>query len=159
MKKHFFPLLFILVIVACNKSGSNTEQPVEQSTDEWNALTGGKPFSAKLSGAAEVPGPGDASGRGTFEMSLNPGKRILAYKLAVSDIGKATAAHIHEGVAGVSGPVRLTLDAPVNGNILDTLSELDRTLIQSIMKNPQNYYVNVQSERFPKGAVRGQISK
>src|SRR5688572_17775666 len=37
------------------------------------AADGGRPFTATLTGAAEVPGPGDPDGSGTATLRFNPG--------------------------------------------------------------------------------------
>ena len=78
---------------------------------------GGITFSATLTGDAEVPGPGDPDGSGTATLRLNPGQGEICYELTVSNIAPATAAHIHEGPAGVAGPVVVPLD-PTNGRFV-----------------------------------------
>jgi hypothetical protein len=69
------------------------------------AADGGKPLGTTLSGAAEVPGPGDPDGSGTATLRIKPSKGQICYTLDVHDIAQATAAHIHVGDAGVAGPV------------------------------------------------------
>src|SRR5688572_3191903 len=61
----------------------------------------GRPISATLTGAAEVPGPGDPDGAGTATIRLNQGKKQVCYELSVSNIAAATLAHIHRGGATV----------------------------------------------------------
>ncbi len=119
---------------------------------------GGKPLTAQLTGAAEVPGPGDADGAGTFSVTLNPGQNQICYELAVSNIATATAAHIHTGAADVAGPVLVTLKTPSDGPVKECVT-LDRAKITLIMKKPGDYYVNVHNAEFPGGAVRGQLTK
>src|SRR5262245_10997057 len=68
-----------------------------------------------LTGAAEVPGPGDSDGSGTVKLTLNVGKGEVCYELTVANIQEATAAHIHEGAMGKAGPVKVGLDAPKTG--------------------------------------------
>ncbi|HYJ87297.1 MAG TPA: CHRD domain-containing protein [Pyrinomonadaceae bacterium] len=119
---------------------------------------GGRPLTAQLTGAAEVPGPGDADGAGTFSVTLNPGQNQICYELAVSNIATATAAHIHTGAADVAGPVLVTLKTPSDGPVKECV-ELDREKIKLIMQKPGDYYVNVHNAEFPAGAVRGQLTK
>ena len=119
---------------------------------------GGKPLTAQLTGAAEVPGPGDADGAGTFKATLNPGQNQICYELAVSNIATATAAHIHTGAADVAGPVLVTLKTPSDGPVKECV-ELDREKIKLIIQKPGDYYVNVHNAEFPGGAVRGQLTK
>ena len=113
---------------------------------------------AKLTGAAEAPGPGDTKGSGTVQVTLNPDKGEVCYDLTVADIQEATAAHIHEGAMGKDGPVKVALDAPKTGSAKGCKSA-DAAVVKAIMQNPANYYVNVHNAAFPKGAVRGQLSK
>ena len=77
---------------------------------------GGRRFNATLTGAAEVPGPGDADGAGKAILELNPGQNKLCYKLRATNIAAATMAHVHVGAAGASGPIAVTLVAPTDGS-------------------------------------------
>src|SRR5262249_26247428 len=70
----------------------------------------------KLTGAAEVPGPGDSKANGTAKLTLNPDKGEVCYELTVADLPDATAAHIHAGAVGKEGPVKVALDAPKTGS-------------------------------------------
>lgn len=119
---------------------------------------GGRPISISLTGAAEVPGPGDADGTGTFKATLNPGQNQICYELSVANIGTPTAAHIHVGAPDKAGAVVVTLKTPSEGTVKDCV-ELDRDKIKLIIQKPQDYYVNVHNTEFPDGAVRGQLSK
>ena len=119
---------------------------------------GGRPLSAELTGGAEVPKPGDLDGSGTANVRVNPGQECLSYDLDVKDIEPAKAAHIHEAPAGKAGPVVEELEAPTDGSSSGTNS-IDREEAKDIVKNPEEYYVNVHNEEFPGGALRGQLSK
>jgi len=79
------------------------------------AADGGRKLQTTLTGAAEVPGPGDPDGRGTAQITVNPGQKQVCYKINVSNIAPATAAHIHEAPATAAGPVVVTLGAPTSG--------------------------------------------
>ena len=119
---------------------------------------GGRPFTILMTGAAEVPGPGDPDGAGTATITLNPGKGEVCYELTVDKIATANAAHIHEGAVDKAGPPILTLAAPANGASKECAA-LAREKILDIIKNPGGYYVNVHNAEYPKGAVRGQFGK
>ena len=123
------------------------------------AADGGRPFSTAMTGAAEVPGPGDPDGSGTAVLRLNAGKQEVCFELVVSDIAPATAAHIHVGPAGVAGPVVVGLTPPTSGTSSGCVTGVDPELIKAIIQTPQNYYVNVHNAEYPAGAVRGQLSK
>jgi hypothetical protein len=118
----------------------------------------GRPLSAAMTGEEEVPMPGDVDGSGTARFWLNQGQERICFQLTVTDIGAPTSAHIHEGQAGVPGPVVVTLEPPTSGSSSGCVTA-DADLIQLIRRFPGNYYVNVHNEEFPGGAVRGQLVK
>lgn len=122
------------------------------------ADAGGRPLATTLTGAEEVPGPGDPDGTGTASIRLNPGQGEVCFELTVSGIAPATAAHIHVGAAGVAGPVVVGLSPPTSGTSSGCVSA-DPALIKAIIQNPEQYYVNVHNADYPAGAVRGQLSK
>ena len=113
---------------------------------------------AMLTGDAEVPGPGDPNGSGTVQVTLNPDKGEVCYELSVVNTREATAAHIHQGEKGEEGAVAVPLEAPKTG-AAKGCTKADVVVIEAIMQDPTDYYVNVHNAAFPKGAVRGQLSK
>ncbi|HEX6732150.1 MAG TPA: CHRD domain-containing protein [Pyrinomonadaceae bacterium] len=119
---------------------------------------GGRPLTTTLTGAAEVPGPGDTDGTGTAQITLNHGQGEVCYELTVDKIAAANAAHIHSGAVDKAGPPIANLTAPTNGSSKGCVS-LDKDKIKDIIQNPANYYVNVHNAEFPDGAVRGQLGK
>lgn len=116
----------------------------------------GRTLRTTLLGAEEVPGPGDPDGSGFAVITLNSGQGEVCWDVTVSNIAPATAAHIHSGIAGVAGPVVVTLSPPTDGSS-DGCVAADQALIKDIRKNPTNYYVNVHNAEFPAGALRGQL--
>jgi hypothetical protein len=122
---------------------------------------GGRPFTTTLTGAAEVPGPGDPDGSGTALLRLNPGLGQVCFELSVSGITlPATGAHIHVGTATEAGPVVVGLIPPDASGTSSGCVSAEADLIKAIMQNPENYYVNVHTvPLYAAGAVRGQLSK
>ena len=59
----------------------------------------GRPLGAELTGANEIPGPGDPDGTGTARLRLNQGRERICYRLTVAEIADPSAAHIHAGDA------------------------------------------------------------
>lgn len=118
------------------------------------ALAGGRPLTAELTGAAEVPGPGDPDGSGFAKVTLNQGLGEVCWDITFEGIGAPTAAHIHTGEAGVAGGVVVALSP---GS--DCTDGVDAEVIKAIRQNPSDYYVNVHNAEFPPGALRGQLSK
>jgi hypothetical protein len=117
---------------------------------------GGIPITVQMTGAAEVPGPGDPDGSGVASLTLNPGLGQICYSLTVENIDPATAAHIHRAPAGVAGPVVVPLAAPSAGTSSGCV-DAGGDLVREIRDNPAGFYVNVHNPAFSTGAVRGQL--
>lgn len=109
-------------------------------------------YSAILTGAAEVPGPGDPDGTGFAVVTVSG--TTLTYAVWVQGIGAPTGAHIHTGAAGVAGDVLVPLDVNQLGNGSTTVSQ---TVANQITANPAGFYVNVHNAEFTGGALRGQL--
>jgi hypothetical protein len=126
-----------------------------------NAFAGGRPLSATMTGAQEVPGPGDPDGSGIALIWLNQGQGTVCWFISVEDITlPATAAHIHTGAAGVSNPPIVNLGAPgADGTSAGCTGDVSAELIRDIRQNPEGYYVNVHTSDFGPGAVRGQLAR
>lgn len=122
------------------------------------AALAGTMLTASLSGANEVPGPGDLDGSGTADLNLIPKKERICYTLTVENIEPATMAHIHKGASTEAGPILKGLKAPTDGDSQGCV-RLARAKVMKIKNNPSGYYVNVHNGDFPNGAVRGQLSK
>jgi CHRD domain len=122
------------------------------------ALAAGTVLTATLSGAAEVPGPGDPNGAGGARLRTFPEEQKVCYSITVRNIGPATAAHIHQGGPTVAGPIIKELKAPRDGSSSGCVGMV-REKIRQINRNPAGFYVNVHNREFPNGAVRGQLSK
>jgi hypothetical protein len=105
-------------------------------------------------GSAETP-KGDPNGRGTAKFTLNTSTGKVCFRLTWSGIGKPVAAHIHKGKKGVAGPVVI----PTFGGTPKHTGcvKASKSLVRSIAKSPAAYYVNVHTQAFPGGAIRGQL--
>jgi len=75
-------------------------------------------FRAVLSGGDEVPAR-DTLARGVATFRLDAEGTELGFQLVVANIENVFAAHIHCGVAGVNGPIGVTLfmGAPAGGPV------------------------------------------
>lgn len=110
-----------------------------------------------LSGMAERP-HGDAHGTGSATVNLYPATHKVCYSLTVKGVmGKALAAHIHKGKAGVSGPVVVTLNTPGMNGRSTGCAKPSMMLFNAMMKSPSSFYVNVHTKEYAAGAVRGQL--
>jgi hypothetical protein len=143
-------VLFSLVLVAPALAAGPT-----------NDRSHGRVLWARLSGAQEVPGPGDPDGKGIAKITLLPGYGTICFRIRVRNITlPAAAAHIHSGERGVAGPVVVPLGAPdAEGKAKGCVTDVDPALIRAIWTDPRDFYVNVHTSDFPGGAVRGQLHR
>jgi hypothetical protein len=123
----------------------------------------GRPFATTLTGAAEVPGPGDADASGAALITLNQGQGEVCFDLSWAGIdGTVTAAHIHLAPVGIAGPIVVPLFTGAfsgTGSDSGCMSGVTEELIKAIRHDPASYYVSIHSTVFPAGAERGQLGK
>jgi hypothetical protein len=115
-------------------------------------------YKSAMTAGTEVPkpkAPATAKGLFTATVTENGSTRTIQWKLTFSGLsGKAVAAHIHRGKAGVSGGVLLALCGPCKTGQTgqakiskDAADALERGLA----------YVNVHTTKNAAGEVRGQV--
>jgi hypothetical protein len=122
-----------------------------QSGGAWTKL------SAKLSGSNEVGG-GDPNGSGTAAVKVRGTEICFDVKWSGFE---AIMSHIHKAPAGTNGDVVVpffTSESPLDTNSKSGCVTAKESLVEAIAANPSNYYVNVHSPEFPKGAARGQLA-
>jgi hypothetical protein len=110
-----------------------------------------------MTGIQAVPGPGDPDGNGTVEIRVVPTSGSVCWNLYARAIDPATAAHIHRGAAGSSGPPVLTLTTPDANGRSQGCATVDQNLARQMVLAAQDFYVNVHNETHPQGAIRGQL--
>lgn len=147
MKSARISVLFGLATTAFALTGCETV--VEKVAETYNAT---------LTGAAEVPGPGDPDGSGRAEVSIADRIDEFCYEIKdVAGIQPATMAHIHRGAVGVAGPPVVTLETPSDGHS-KACQKVDESIADEIEANPANFYINVHNAEYPNGAIRGQLA-
>lgn len=138
----------------------------------------GEEFLATLTGANEVPAlpaPTTATGTSVFAVVQDT---FLIYRVDVAGINSPTLAHIHDGAAGVAGPIVVDLYlGPTRGAAYSGPLGLAQLRVSQLTKLPSSYgatpqdrlnellarmragnlYVNVHSTTYPGGEIRGQI--
>jgi len=112
-------------------------------------------LSAHLGGA----GSPDTDGAGHATFKIDTAKNEVCYDVMVEKIGAATAAHVHKGAAGASGPPVVPMKAPDASGKSSGCATVGADVVKDILANPAGYYVNVHNAEFPGGAIRGQLSK
>lgn len=112
-------------------------------------------LSVKLVPRSEHPAPkGAGAATGLFTGTLNGS--TLTWRLSFSHLtGKATAAHIHLGKAGVSGPVAVPLCGPCAAGAHGT-AKLNAKTKAAVLSGTA--YVNVHTAKNPAGEIRGDFT-
>ena len=130
-----------------------------------------KSFHAKLTGDAEVPSI-KTKAKGEVKFKLKEDSKELVYELHVKHIENPTAAHIHRGVKGKSGPPLANLftgpkkEGKYSGELAEgTITAKDLTgdlmgkslddLVRLIKSG--EIYINVHTDANPDGEIRGQL--
>lgn len=124
-----------------------------------------KPAFASMLGANEIgkdgkKGAGDADGEGSFAISA--GGTSLCYAYTVKALDTPVGAHIHKAKAGKNGAIVLPLKPPDTGDPglqSECLQNQDAALVEDIIEHPTKYYVNVHTQAYPDGAIRGQLQQ
>jgi CHRD domain len=152
--------IIALAIVGCGGSSSNSSSTAaaSSSTAARSRVHRAAPshvYHVKLTGSAERP-PGAPSGIGDAVIALH-GSRELCWRFAhLRGFTGATQAHIHVGRVGESGNVFVALSTGPRLRHRGCVA-VAASAIKAIESNPHGYYVNIQSRRYPAGAVRAQL--
>ena len=138
MFKSLLPILALALIVSsCSKSSGTLY------------VTG------ELNSANQVP-TNSSYAIGLLSGTYDDDTNILKLKTTFSSVITPTAGHIHEGAAGVNGPVLFDLGINSGLSPFNFTSPALTTEQETALRNGE-LYVNLHSVNFPNGEIRGQI--
>jgi CHRD domain len=112
-----------------------------------------------------VTGDPDGSGKAEFTFDIEQG--TVCYEIEVEGIAAPVepgpgvgSAHIH---VLPTGGIAVNLQADFQPDMSDEFKasgcvEVDSALLQAIIENPEQYYVNIHNAEFPGGALAGLLS-
>ena len=170
LKRGFLVLMLAVGLAACDDDSPTSPADPNLAV-----------FTAQLSALNEVPlvTNSESGARGDvrieFRLNRDSGNNLTGatatfiVNLTGFPAGSTwTLAHIHEGVSGVAGGVRVdtglrtTTAIPlVNGGItgqrFDNIAVTDLRVLNGILDNPSGWYFNAHTVLNPPGAVRGQL--
>ncbi len=110
-------------------------------------------YTADLTAAAEVP-PNDSTATGTADVTVDTDAHTVSWVVTVEGLtGDATAAHIH-------GPASETETAAPVIDMSEAIMEGNGEITDEQLKELKagGYYVNVHTEQYPDGEIRGQLA-
>jgi hypothetical protein len=113
-------------------------------------------FFAVLKGSNETAS-GDRNGKGSASVTFD-GTR-LCWGITVANISRPVGAHIHKAPRGRDGSIVVEFEQPASGDpgASSGCTSVSASLARAIRRKPGGYYVNVHSDEFGAGAIRGQL--
>jgi hypothetical protein len=128
-------------------------------------------FSAALSGSANK-----SNSTGTAKFLVNENNSQISYWINVTGIKKINQAHVHNGTTGQDGDIVVSFlsnSKSAKGNATPPKIGFNGNITKGDLRGPMqgkdisdlitlmgngSAYVNIHTDKYPKGAIRGQIS-
>jgi hypothetical protein len=109
-------------------------------------------FKADMKGSSEVP-PTDSAATGSADVTLDTATKKLSWTVTSTGLsGEATAAHFHGPAApGASADPVVDISAAIAKGSAD-ISDQQLADLQA-----GKWYLNIHTEKFPNGEIRGQV--
>lgn len=145
MNKSFAFLALLSLTTFLGSCSKDKSTPVATST-----VTN---LTAVVNGAQQVPA-NSSMATGTFTGTYDNSNMQLAYTVTFQGL-TATSAHIHIGAPGATGAVAIpfaSLTSPITGTVTLTYDQANSLLNTGM-------YVNIHSNTYTGGEIRGNISK
>jgi hypothetical protein len=141
-------------LAACGSSGSGSTTQASKAAGA--AIKGPvKIYRVKLSGAAERTG-GAAAGTGEAVIALH-GTSVVCWRFAhLHGFTGATSARIYRGSTHKDGKVVASLSTGPRLHH-EGCRHAHPSVINAIERGPHDYYLNIHSVQYPRGAVRAQL--
>ena len=118
-----------------------------------NWMPGSSAIGVKLSPADEVP-PANSTGSGSGSIRVAEDGSVSG---SVSTTGvQGTMAHIHQGAKGANGPVIVPLTKSGDTYTVPAGAKLNASQLAALKAG--GLYVNVHSDKYKGGEVRGQLN-
>jgi hypothetical protein len=130
-------------------------------------MTGAQQLAVTDDGAVEGDA-GEPGASATVQLTVDAASGVLRYDLDLSGVtgpfSEASGLHLHRGEAGTIGSVVIELatgaqlDAAVDGRLTGTVAQAEAGIaFAKLLADPEGYYLDVHSDAFRGGAVRGQL--
>jgi CHRD domain len=113
-------------------------------------------FGAALTGDQVVLGPGAPDGSAVAAGTLWP-QRPSHVCIGLGSVQGAVppfTAHIHHAPRAQTGPIVATVQFDT---FAGACGDIDKNVLQDITRNFDQYYLDIHTDEFPDGAMRGQL--
>lgn len=146
---------------------TTTTEATEPTEPDDDPESTGDVWVVELSGAGEVPGPGDPAGRATLELALDPSGEVCTTG-EITGLDAITGAFLGSGTDDEptsEADTQIDLGITTAGGdtqTVDVCTEADPTdvedLLSELEEDPGDHFVSLATDGHPDGAVRGQIA-
>ena len=131
------------LVAACDNMGMQQQAASTKET-----------YEAHLSGANSVP-RNNSNGEGDAKMTLDTATRTLTWKITYKGLsGPATMAHFH-GPAAPGTNAGVAVPITVAPNTMEGSAVLTPQQMEDLQAG--RYYINIHTQQFPGGEIRGQV--
>jgi hypothetical protein len=111
-------------------------------------------YEAHLSGANSVP-RNNSNGEGDAKITLDTATRTVSWKITYKGLsGPASMAHFH-GPAAPGTNAGVAVPIPVQPNGMEGSAVLTPQQMEDLQAG--RYYINIHTQQFPGGEIRGQV--
>jgi len=164
-----------ILIAACGGTAAAPSPTRTATASPTPAPTVANVFKAELKASNETPPITDAEASCSGTATVTLSSTSVKFDVSITGCPASTAiniGHIHEGAAGVAGPVKISTGLAAgdltltNGGVTFSRTATpagppawDAALISAILANPAGYYVNFHSTLHGGGVIRGQLTK
>ena len=147
-----------LVLTACNDDDDDTTVIPGAEIVALNEVA--------LTGANEVPAV-TTQASGTFKGTYNMSTKVMSYNITFQGI-TPTAMHFHKGGPGIAGPVTIPINPGTSNDPYSSTNPFSSPIIRSTSPLTAaqeaellggEWYVNIHSDQYPNGEIRGQITR
>ncbi|WP_242929114.1 CHRD domain-containing protein [Pontibacter vulgaris] len=152
-------LLSLLVMLSsCNDNDDDDDGPATPTADIVTFKD------AALTGSQEVP-PVTTQATGTFKGSYDKNTNRISYTITFQGITPIEM-HFHSGAVGVDGPAIVPINPgsdPYSGSnpfispLVGTTAPITEAQEAELLAG--NWYINIHSDQFREGEIRGQITQ
>lgn len=117
----------------------------------------GRRGALQLTPEAVWPGPGEAGASATAKVSA--GRNEICFSITVGSLsGYIRTIAIYQAEAGQVGPMVVRLSpSPIGINQLNGCIPADGALCRDIGRYPGSYFIQINTDTYPGGAVRAQL--